>query len=106
MRHGFVNVFGAAALAWRAVDLPHGAEPPPELTAILEERDASAFEWDRDSLKWRGRVLTADELARARGAFARGFGSCSFAEPIADLGALGWLQPDPGADGAATGNRP
>ena len=106
MMHGFVNVFGAAALAWRAVELPHGAEPPLELLAILEERDASAFEWDRDSLRWRGRVMTAGELARVRGAFACGFGSCSFAEPIADLGALGWLQPDSGADGAATGNTP
>ena len=104
--HGFVNVFGAAALAWRAVEQPHDAEPPPDLLAILDERDASAFEWDRSSLRWRGRVMTAGELARARGAFARGFGSCSFAEPIADLGALGWFQAGSGADGATTGNTP
>jgi hypothetical protein len=96
-------VFFAAALAWRAVEQPHDAEPPPDLLAILEERDASAFEWDRDSLKWRGHLMTARDLTRARGAFARGFGSCSFAEPIADLGALGWFQPDGGAQDAATG---
>jgi hypothetical protein len=101
--HGFVNVFGAAALAWRAAEHPHGAEPPPDLLAILEERDASAFEWNRDVLRWRQHVVTAGELAGVRGAFARGFGSCSFAEPIADLGALGWLHPDSGAEGAATG---
>jgi len=101
--HGFVNVFGAAALAWQAAEHPHGAEPPPDLLAILEERDASAFEWNRDVLRWRQHVVTAGELAGVRGAFARGFGSCSFAEPIADLGALGWLHPDSGAEGAATG---
>jgi hypothetical protein len=101
--HGFVNVFGAAALAWRAVEQLHDAEPPPELLAILDERDASAFEWDRDSLRWRGRVMTTAELARARDAFGRGFGSCSFAEPVADLGALGWFQPDSGADDATMG---
>lgn len=100
--HGFVNVFGAAALAWRAVEQLHGEEPPTELTAILEERDASAFEWDRDSLRWRGHLMTAGDLARARGAFARGFGSCSFAEPIADLGALGWFQAGSGADDGTT----
>jgi len=104
--HGFVNVFGAAALAWRAVEQPHDAEPPPELLAILDERDASTFEWDRRSLRWRGRVMTSGELARARGAFARGFGSCSFAEPIADLGALGWFQAGSGADDATTGDTP
>ena len=101
--HGFVNVFGAAALAWRAIQHPHDAEPPPELLAILDERDASAFKWDADSLGWRGRVITARELARARGVFARGFGSCSFTEPIADLAALGWFQLDSGADDDATG---
>jgi hypothetical protein len=46
--------------------------------------------------------MTAGELARARGAFARGFGSCSFAEPIADLGALGWFQAGSGADDGTT----
>jgi hypothetical protein len=106
MMHGFVNVFGAAALAWRSVEQPHDAEPPPDLLAILDERDASAFEWDRSALRWRGRLMTAGELVRARGAFARGFGSCSFAEPIADLGALGWFQAGSGADDATTGNTP
>jgi hypothetical protein len=82
--HGFVNVFVAAALAW------HGADRDT-LIQVLDERDARAFTFGEDALRWRGHVLTTAELAATRRDFAHGFGSCSFEEPIAELRALGWL---------------
>jgi hypothetical protein len=65
--HGFLNVLAATRLAF------DGA-PHDEVVATLEERDAD--------------VLLARGLAGARRWFTS-FGSCSVAEPLADLRALG-----------------
>ena len=80
--HGFVNVFAAAALARSGAALA-------ELEALLSEGKPSAFRFEPDGLRWRGRLLPADALGRARREFALSFGSCSFAEPVADLRTLG-----------------
>jgi hypothetical protein len=82
--HGFVNVFVAAAFAWQ------GAERDAILD-VLNEGDAGAFQFLTGELRWRGRSITVAEVQCARRDFAHSFGSCSFAEPIADLQALGWL---------------
>jgi hypothetical protein len=79
--HGFVNLFLAAAIAWR------GQEPLP----TLEEQSATAFQFGDDAAEWHGHHLSAEELREVREQFAISFGSCSFEEPIADLKALGWL---------------
>jgi len=84
MMHGFLNVFVAAALAWR------GAQPPL-LVKILEETDPAAFRFGDDDFRWGGQVLTAAEIHAARRDFAHGFGSCSFSEPVSDLRQLGLL---------------
>jgi hypothetical protein len=92
--HGFVNVFLAAAAAWA---LLHdevawtAVEPPASVTDILDERDASAFAPDGSAIRWRSIVIPAADIARARGAHARSFGSCSFEEPMTELQTLGWL---------------
>jgi hypothetical protein len=83
--HGFLNVFAAAAFAW------HGS-PPAEVEAVLREQDARAFAWDEAGLAWRGRRLATQAIAAVRRDFASSFGSCSFAEPVADLRALELLQ--------------
>ena len=86
--HGFLNLFVAAALLyWERIDVRTAA-------AVLEERDARAFEFAEEYAAWRGRAVTAAELAEAR-AFALGFGSCSFDEPVGDLAALGLLSAAP-----------
>lgn len=82
--HGFVNVFAAAAFAWQ------GAERGVILD-VLNDEVADAFEFRPGELRWRGRMITAGEILAARRDFAHSFGSCSFAEPVADLRALGWL---------------
>ena len=88
--HGFLNVLTAAALLHAdRIDARTAA-------ALLDDRDPAAFAFDDDGAAWRGHRLTPPELAAAR-AFALGFGSCSFDEPIDDLAALGLLAAAPPA---------
>ena len=44
-----------------------------------------------EGLAWRQLRATTPQLAAARREFAAAFGSCSFAEPVAELRALGVL---------------
>ena len=81
---GFLNVFLAALFA-------HEGLGAAETTALLEERDATSISFDASGVKWRGRFLSAESIRRARGETATSFGSCSFAEPLADLSTLGLL---------------
>lgn len=76
--HGFVNVFLAAALAWRGEDV--GA-----VRATLEVEDAGAFVFGKRDVRWLGFMVTAAELETVRREFAIGFGSCSFTEPLEEL---------------------
>jgi hypothetical protein len=79
--HGFLNVFMAAAFAWRG---ERAIEP------ILAETEATAFRFD-ERAHWRNRSLATDEVREARIHFAHAFGSCSFEEPVRDLQALGLI---------------
>jgi hypothetical protein len=79
--HGFLNVFLAAAFAWRG---------DRDLEPVLAETDPTAFRFD-DRAHWRDRSLSAEQVREARERFAHSFGSCSFEEPVRDLEALGLL---------------
>jgi len=83
--HGFVNVFVASAVAF---DRRPDAE---KLTPILEETDPAAFTLDDEGAAWRDLRVSNERLGTSRARFALSFGSCSFAEPVDDLRALGWL---------------
>lgn len=83
--HGFVNLFMAAGLT-RMHRLDVGGT-----VAILDETSPDAFRFTDDGASWRNRTIDVVGLARVREAFALGFGSCSFDEPIDDLKTLGWL---------------
>ena len=94
LMHGFINVFLASALAWAAAqseETGRSIDPPADVVDLIDERDPSAFSVETDAIRWRGSVITAADVARARARFARSFGSCSFTDPVADLEALGWL---------------
>jgi hypothetical protein len=82
--HGFLNVFAAAAFAG-------GGAPLPDLEAVLREQDAAAFHLDDDGLSWRHLRAPTRELVLSRRDVASSFGSCSFAEPVADLRSIGVL---------------
>ena len=79
--YGFVNVFVAAALLRQGV--AEAVAPK-----VLEESDASAFEFSSDAVTWRGHRIPVAELRAVRKEFAISFGSCSFREPVDELGQL------------------
>lgn len=76
---GFVNVAVAALLVW------HGRDPAAALAA-LEERSMDAFAFTDEGLAWREERLSASDIEDARSRFFAGFGSCSFREPMAEIG--------------------
>jgi hypothetical protein len=76
---GFLNVGVAAALTW--FERGEGV-----VLAALEERSAEAFEFSDAGLSWRNERLTAAQLDEVRAEFFVGFGSCSFQEPLDELG--------------------
>lgn len=82
--HGFLNLACAAALVY------FGGETD-EARRLLEEEDPAVWQVTSDAVRWRGFRWSADQLGTARKNFLVSFGSCSFAEPIHDLEALGWL---------------
>lgn len=83
--HGFLNVLVASAVAHRDADEQHA------IVAALSEEDAGAFVLDGDYLVWNDRCFGAATLRAMRLELFAGFGSCSIAEPVADLRALGFL---------------
>ncbi len=83
--HGFLNLFAAAAFA-------RAGATADQLEAVLRETEPAAFRFDEASLAWRELRASADELVAVRRGFATSFGSCSFAEPVADLRALAVLR--------------
>ncbi len=85
LMHGFLNVFAAAAFARAGAD-------EARLEAVLLETDPKAFRFEESALSWRELRASAEELAATRRDFATSFGSCSFAEPVADLRALAVLR--------------
>ena len=92
--HGFLNLFLAAAVAWKAARTDQAASPPEAVARLLEERDPSSFTLEGASIRWRGHVIPAADIAGARSGLARTFGSCSFVEPVSELQALGWISAD------------
>jgi hypothetical protein len=81
LMNGFLNVFVAAALAHA-----HRLDAA-RLLPVLEETSPDAFAFSDTHLAWRHLSATVEQVAEAR-LLARGFGSCSFEEPIADLKTL------------------
>ncbi len=84
MMFGFLNVFLAAAFARTGLTLK-------ELALLLEEKDASAFEFTETAATWRGRAVSRTGISAVRHHVALSFGSCSFQEPVDDLRSLGLL---------------
>jgi hypothetical protein len=86
--HGFLNLFSAGLLAHvRGVR-------EPQVLAIIDEQDPSAFQFTEFGLCWRDQQLTVDELVEGRRTAVTSFGSCSFSEPVEDLLQMGVLGSD------------
>jgi hypothetical protein len=82
--HGFLNVFLAAVLIFTGAS-------EQDATRLLEERSPDAFGFDEDSVHWRSFQFTRQQIQNARKSFAISFGSCSFEDPVRELGALGLI---------------
>ncbi len=85
--HGFLNVFVAAVLLREGGLDAKGAE------ALLRDERRETFRFDGETLRVGSHTLDAGVLESARNDFAMSFGSCSFADPVTDLRALG-LRPE------------
>ncbi len=77
--HGFLGVFGGAALA-----RVHGLGPGRLGRDLARRRTPAAWSVG-DDLRWRSLRATPAEVADARQQAALSFGSCSFDEPLDDL---------------------
>jgi hypothetical protein len=78
LMYGFMNVLFATALLQRGGDLETAQ-------AVLEESDPGAFARGAGAITWRGHRMSLEMLATARADGFRGFGSCSFREPVDGL---------------------
>ncbi len=79
LMYGFVNVLVATT------ELMRGGEGETA-EAILTEAERAAFAWRDDAIVWHGEQYPAADLASAHERFFLGFGSCSFREPVDELG--------------------
>ncbi len=82
--HGFLNVFLAAAIALKR------EASGESVAAVLRTESPEDFTFTDDACRVLDWTLSVDDLHRAR-RFAVSFGSCSIAEPVEDLTALGLL---------------
>jgi len=77
--HGFLNVFGTAALASE-----HGFETA-DLQRVLLDENPDHFQFLKEAFGWRDHTVSLDGLRHARETLAVSFGSCSFEEPLDHL---------------------
>lgn len=80
---GFLNVLFGAMFAFIGV-----VDNEEDLIAVLTDADANSFRFDNESVRWRDKRLTSEQIRDAR-SLVRSFGSCSVAEPIEALHTLG-----------------
>jgi hypothetical protein len=86
MRHGFLNLLVATALAATGAD-------ESEVADAVADDDPSSFLVGPGGITWSGRRLMVPALRSMRGSLFPAYGSCSFDEPVDDLVALGMLEP-------------
>lgn len=81
MMYGYLNVLLAAAQARAGATVD-------ALVITLEERYHDRLGIDEVEMRWEGARATDAELAAVRRDFIRSFGSCSFREPLDEIGIL------------------
>lgn len=83
LMHGFLNLCCSAALLY------FGGEVSQAIL-LLDEQEPGAWHITPDTIAWRNVRWSTYQLRSVREKFFTSFGSCSFAEPMDDLEALGW----------------
>lgn len=82
--HGFLNLLAASAVARSGAGFP-------EIHEAVQCEDPSRFELSGDGLRFDDAVFDTPFLRSVRAENFIAYGSCSFAEPAADLRAMGVL---------------
>jgi hypothetical protein len=82
--YGFLNLLLATGFVFAGMG-------HDDACRVLEEEDARAFVFDREGVTWRNNRLPVELITKARKASLVAIGSCSFAEPVDELRALGLL---------------
>lgn len=77
--HGFINVFGAGAIAYR-----HNISKI-EMIELLSDESPGSFIFTDEYFSWRDWRVSVDEIEAARRNLVTTYGSCSFDEPVDDL---------------------
>ncbi len=57
----------------------------------MEPDQLGHWNWNHTSVEWDGVALTLQDLQQFRRVGCKGFGSCSYSEPIDEMTALGWI---------------
>lgn len=83
--HGFLNLLAAAALA-------RSGAPDPEIAEAVDCEEVRAFGLDDGGFRYREHSFDRAFMAAVRSEQFVSYGSCSFAEPVDDLRAMGVLQ--------------
>jgi len=83
--HGFANVFLAACF------VRHAGFDRKRTCGILAETNPGAFVFADAGVTFGTHTVTTEQIRDTRENFAICFGSCSFAEPVADCQKLGWF---------------
>jgi len=83
--HGFLNLFGAALLAFQ-----HQI-PQDDIQQIVEDENPANFVFSDSVFKWNKLEISAEEIQLLRAERLISFGSCSFDEPREDLRSLNLL---------------
>lgn len=78
---GFLNVLLATAFLRAGMH-------DRDASQLLEERSPDAFQFDRDGIGWSSYRLDVEALRLTRQVGMISFGSCSFTDPLSDLGTL------------------
>jgi len=87
--HGFLNLFVGAAVVF------NGQRDPDTLSELMRDPDPGSFQFGDHEVTWRSESVSRDVVAQSRRRLAISVGSCSFAEPLDDLRALGLLPTTP-----------
>lgn len=78
---GYLNIIGAAAAAY-------AGRSDSQVRCILEADDSGTLVLDERGMEWNGVAISRDEIEKTRNNFMFGFGSCSFREPMDEMGAM------------------
>lgn len=78
--HGYLNVILSATVLW------HGS-PVDVAGRLLGTEGRANLTIGDAAIDWAGITVTAQEIAQARREFALAVGSCSFTEPVEEIGA-------------------